>query len=107
MDVPLSERASQPMAMAPVMAVVVPNNRDHSLPTTDKPLKYVDIFVDDFVSMGQEPNTRRIRKTLLHSIDHVFRRLTDGDSPFRHEPVSLKKLRKGDCRWDTIKLVLG
>ena len=31
----------------------------------------------------------------------------DGDSPFRREPVSLKNLRKGDCSWDTIKLVLG
>jgi hypothetical protein len=106
-DVPLPERPSQSLAPTPGIAVDVPNTRDPSLPTTGKPLEYVDIFVDDFISLGQAPNTRRIRKTLLHSIDHVFRPVTDGDSPFRREPVSLKKLRKGDCSWDTIKLVLG
>ena len=33
--------------------------------------------------------------------------MSSTDSPFRREPVSLKKLRQGDCSWDTIKLVLG
>jgi hypothetical protein len=106
-DVPLPVHAAQSLAPAAGVAVEIPTSRDPSLPTTGKPLEYVDVFVDDFVSLGQSPNTRRVRKTLLHSIDHVFRPVTDDDSPFRREPVSLKKLRKGDCSWDTVKLVLG
>ena len=61
-DVPLLERASRPMAPVPGVAVDAPNTRDPSLLTTDKPLEYVDIFVEDFESLGQEPNTRRICK---------------------------------------------
>jgi hypothetical protein len=106
-EVSLPPSLSRSLTSAADVAVAVPNTRDPSLPISGKPLEYVDIFVDDFVSLGQDPNTRRVRKTLLHSIDHVFRPLTADDSPFRREPVSLKKLRKGDCSWDTIKLVLG
>ena len=106
-DVPLPVRTAQSLTPASEVAVEITTSRDPSLPTTGKPLEYVDIFVDDFVSLGQSPKTRRVRKTLLHSIDHVFRPVTDDDSPFRREPVSLKKLRKGECSWDTIKLVLG
>ena len=88
-------------------AVSVPLTRDPSLPSTGTPVQYVDIFVDDFISLAQEPNLRRVRQTLLHTIDHVFRPLSAEDSQFRSEPVSLKKLRKGDCSWDTVKTVLG
>jgi hypothetical protein len=105
--VPMPPRDQPSEAPMSKVAVNVPKCRDPSLPTTGEPLEYVDIFVDDFVSLGQVPNTRRVRRTLLHSIDHVFRPVTDADSPFRREPVSLKKLRKGDCSWDTLKLVLG
>ena len=93
-EVQVPERATPLSSPTHGVAVEVPTARDPSLPTTGKPLEYVDIFVDDFVSLGQAPNTRRVRKTLLHAIDHVFRPLTEEDSPFRREPVSLKKLRK-------------
>ena len=89
------------------IAVPVPTTRDPCLPTEGLPLQYVGIFVDDFVSLAQDPNLRQVRRTLLHTVDHVFRLLTKGDSIFRQEPVSLKKLRKGNCSWDTVKLVLG
>ena len=77
------------------------------------------MFVDDFISLAQdagggkkggrrgESNTRRVRRLLLHGIDAVFRLLNKGDSVHRREPVSLKKLRKGDCSWATVKEVLG
>ena len=35
-------------------------------------LYYVDIFVEIFALLVQAPNTRRVRKTLLHTISHVF-----------------------------------
>ena len=43
----------------------------------------------------------------MHAIDDVVWPLLDGDSEFRQEPVSMKKLLKGECSWSTVKLVLG
>ena len=85
-----------------------PAARDPSLPSPSRPLSYVDVFVDDFVGLAQEDsNSRRVRRILLHAVDDVFRPLSPDDAPSRREPVSLKKLRQGDCSWGTIKLVLG
>ena len=78
-------------------AVQIPDTRDPSLPTAGDSLEYVDIFVDDFISLAQQPTLRRVKLTLLHTIDHGFRPLSAEDSAFRSEPVSLKKLRKGNC----------
>ena len=69
-------------------------------------MEYVNIFVDDFTSLAQDPCLRRVRRSLLYVIDNVFRPVSPRDSPFRREPVSLKKLRKGDCSWDTNMEVL-
>ena len=89
-------------------ALPVPPERDPSLPTQSKALAYVDVFVDDFLALAQEhPNSRRVRKILLHAIDDVFRPLDSSDGPFWRQPTSLKKLEKGDCSWSTIKIILG
>ena len=88
-------------------AVGLPVARDPSLPSNASPLQYVDVFVDDFIGLSQAPFLRRVRRTLLHAIDDVIRPVDAQDSAFRREPVSLKKLRQGDCTWSTIKLVLG
>ena len=94
------------------IAVPLPTSPDPHLPQFQqhtKPKSYVDVFVDDFISLAQGSHNRlcHVRQTLLHAIDTVFRPLDDKDSPHRQEPVSVKKLRKGDCSWDTCKLVLG
>ena len=84
--------------------------RDPSLPTSQKPLAYADVFVDDFIGAAQDPdlnNRQRVRKALLHSIDDVFQPLLPNDNPTRQEPVSMKKLREGDCSFGTLKLILG
>lgn len=72
-------------------------------------LQYVDVFVDDFMalSQGSASDTSYVRRVLLHSIDAVFRPLKPGDHPGRIEPVSIKKLHKGDGSWATTKIVLG
>ena len=89
-------------------AVDLPIDRDPSLPSSGRPLSYVDIFVDDFIGLAQEySNSRRVRRILLHAIDDVFRPLDSTDSPFRRQPASLKKLDKGDCSWSTVKVILG
>ena len=86
----------------------VPTARDPCLPTRRRAAAYVDVFVDDFVALAQQSgNSRRVRRTLMHAIDDVFRPLDGLDDVFRREPVSLKKLLKGDCSWGTIKLILG
>lgn len=92
---------------SPPLPLPVPSTRDPSLPSVPDPLQYIDVFVDDFISAAQRPFLRRVRNTLLHVIDEVFRPVDSCDPPARREPVSLKKLRAGDCSWGTSKLVLG
>ena len=84
------------------------SERDPSLPSQARPLRYIDVFVDDFLGLSQgRGNGRRVRKILLHAVDDVLRPLEDGDNVHRKEPVSLKKLHQGDCSWSTIKTMLG
>ena len=74
-----------------------------------RPLKKVEVFVDDFVGMGQGTTAKlsTIRQTLLHSLDEVLRPLDPDDDAYRKEPASTKKLRQGDAAWGTRKLILG
>jgi len=96
------------VALAWPSAVSIPPTRDPSLPNKSRPLSYVDVFVDDFLGLAQEySNSRRVRRILMRAIDDVFRPLDSEDSPFRRQPISLKKLKKGDCSWSTIKVILG
>ncbi len=130
----LAESIPSPAPVAPTnMSSLPPVVRDPSLPRSTRPLSYTDVFVDDFVAAAQDShasdsssctshasnisnldshasdisNRRRVRRILLHAIDDVFRPLTPSDPPERREPVSVKKLKQGDCSWGTIKLVLG
>jgi hypothetical protein len=82
-------------------------HRDPSLPF-GKPTSYVDVFVDDFIALAQgQSNRSTVRNILMHAIDVVFRPLSPSDKSTRREPISVKKLMKGDCSWSTIKTVLG
>ena len=89
--------------------IKINEQRDPSLPSPTQSAAYVDVFVDDFIALcqGPEAEQQRVRSTLMHAIDTIFRPLSPDDDPARTEPISLKKLRQGDCTWDTIKLVLG
>ena len=116
----LAERVQPPDPLAPVQQpplespsassfpVLPPPPRDPSLPSSGQPTSYVDVFVDDFVGLAQTDSTpRRVSLILMHAIDDVLRPLESSDSAFRSQPISVKKLLKGDCSWSTIKLVLG
>jgi hypothetical protein len=74
-----------------------------------KALAQFDVFVDDFIGLGQGDPARllEIRQVLLHTIDKLFRSLDAQDSEYRNEPSSTKKLGKGDAAWATRKVVLG
>ena len=49
----------------------------------------------------------QVRSVILKSIDSVFRSNDFYDGPHRRDPVSLKKLRKGESSWSTVKTILG
>ena len=99
-----------------VASTAVPAERDPCLPRSGQPLQTVDVFDDDFVELAQEhrsksprklQNSRRVRQILLHAVDDFLRPIDEDDNSFRREPASLKKLRKGNCSWCTVKEVLG
>ena len=90
--------------------VPVPTELDPNLmPGSRQALAAIDIYVDDFcgAAQGSDRRLQRIRRILLDSIDDVFRPLQPNDNRHRQEPSSVKKLRKGDACWSTIKQVLG
>ena len=74
-----------------------------------KPLSAIDIYVDDFIGLGQgsKQHLRNIRGTLFHCLDEVMRPLSPDNTKCRQEPASIKKLKKGDACWGTKKVVLG
>jgi hypothetical protein len=75
----------------------------------NQPVGKFDIYVDDFLGMAQgSARTRnRVRRTLFHTLDQVLRPKDAKDDEARQEPISVKKLRKGDARWSTTKPMLG
>ena len=90
-------------------AVATPTTRDPCLPHSSTPAAYFDVFVDDFIALcqGNLQHQTQVRRILLHAADKVFRPTDHQDKHQRREPVSIKKLRKGDMSWHTAKQILG
>ena len=84
-------------------------NKTHALQPFNRPLSYVDVYMDDFLGLAQgHPGRReRVRSTIFHSIDDVLRPNCPTDSSHRLEPISVSKLSKGDAKWATRKILLG
>ena len=72
-------------------------------------LAYINIFVDDFLSITQGNKARReeVKRALLHSLDDVLRPLSPTDLTTRQDPASLKKMKQGDSTWATQKIYWG
>ena len=99
---------TQPPSSAQLHTSPLSPSRDPCLPSQPSPAAYIDVYVDDFLALAQGASTRsKVRNTLLHAVDSVFRPTTFQDNPNRREPVSIKKLRQGDMSWSTSKQVLG
>jgi hypothetical protein len=67
-------------------------------------------FVDDLSALHKVPATahlKRVRRILLTIVDQVFPPVDPGDSIFRNEPSSVKKMLQGDANWLTCKTILG
>jgi hypothetical protein len=80
---------------------------DHAEPP---PLANFDIYVDDFIgaAQGTRAHLAGVRRTLFETVDRVLRPIDDDDrASCREEPISVKKLRKGDGAWNTTKVILG
>ena len=56
---------------------------------------------------GNKWKRRAVKRVLFQSLDKVFRPIDEADTKYRQEPASMKKLKNGDARWSTTKIVLG
>ena len=72
-------------------------------------LRYVDVYMDDYLMamQGSPTELQAGRDLLFRTIDSIFQPVQPDDPPSRQEPISVKKLRKGDAYWSTQKRVLG
>ena len=65
-------------------SVEAPISRDPCLPTQDRPLGYVDIFVDNFMTLAHgKLNQKQVRKILMQAVDQVIRPLQASDPSTR------------------------
>lgn len=90
----------------PAPAVV----QSHQPSLLQRPLSYVDVFVDDLIGLGQNYRTYPIhqqRRIVMYAVDKVFRPNNNKDRDVRQEPHSVKKLKKGDAAIQQIKQALG
>jgi hypothetical protein len=69
------------------------------------------VYVDDFLLAAVEDSRhtflQRTARATLHAIHSVFQAPGATGMPDAKDPVSEKKLAKGDARWDTTKEILG
>jgi hypothetical protein len=100
-------------ALAAIPGVVLePPEPEHLAPPSNcafnRPLGHTDVFVDDFIQLGQGSKRRMnaLRLHLLAAIDEILARPTSTES-HRNEAISLKKLVQGDGSWATRQLILG
>jgi hypothetical protein len=69
------------------------------------------VYVDDFLLAAVESSDglllEKAARATLHAIHSVFPPPASTDPPGTKDPISVKKLDKGDARWDTTKEILG
>jgi hypothetical protein len=76
--------------------------------TSAPPLAWVDVYIDDFISIAQAPRTYETLNSALHSISSIFRHEPHAsDRSARKQTISASKLASGDGAWSTKKQVLG
>lgn len=106
--------APPPLALLPpptpqAVVVPLPPPPDHTSKPLHRPVSYMDVYVDDFLSLcqGNKRRRRMVTRTILHTIDDVFAPLDLSRTTVHQEPASIKKLLKGDAAWTVAKVMLG
>ena len=101
--------AQEDLALAGILHDSAPDDvaPPSNCPST-KPLGLTDVFVDDFIQLGQGGPARMkaLRRHLFHAIDSVLAQ-PDVSTDKRREALSLKKMMQGDGCWSTRKVLLG
>jgi hypothetical protein len=69
----------------------------------------MDVYMDDIIGLYQQSSmpAKQFIRHIFHTINRVIRPLTPTDPPARSEPISIKKLLKGDGNLTTRKDILG
>lgn len=77
-------------------------------PALTRLVAFSNVYIDDFISLcqGHPECYQATTRIFLHTLNCIFGPLDTGD-PNRREPVSTKKLLKGDTTWTTRKVILG
>jgi hypothetical protein len=80
--------------------------------SADEPRQQIlAVYVDDYCLAAVEDSTgtllQRTARATLHAIHSVFPTPEATGTPDAKNPISEKKLAKGDARWDTQKEILG
>jgi hypothetical protein len=69
------------------------------------------VYVDDFLQAAVEDREGQLLekagRATLHAIHSIFPAPTADDAPGTKDPISEKKLKKGDAQWDPTKEILG
>ena len=79
----------------------------NSLPTEIRTL--IEVFVDDFIAAtnnGSPQHLRKLSRAMLHAIHSVFPP-PDITGHVGGDPVSIKKIEKGEGKWNTTQEILG
>jgi hypothetical protein len=75
--------------------------------TTQTPYQMSSVYVDDHIMAAVEDSSGtlldRTARATLHAIHNVFQPPSVAGTPGAKDPISEKKLLKGDGRWDTKK----
>jgi len=68
----------------------------------------VDVYVNNFIvlTQGDCNDQSAVQRLLFHAIDAVFRH-NDTRKAARKDPISVKKLQRGDACWSTVHKILG
>jgi hypothetical protein len=73
-------------------------NPDQGFDQLDRqPVTYMDVFVDDFWSIGQDTPMKQLANQscmLMHNIDKIFCPLDEQDDPCCKESISMSKQDK-------------
>jgi hypothetical protein len=92
-------------------ALVAPATPPRQQSTSGPTHQWSGVYVDDHILAAVEDKTgtllRRTARATLHAIHSVFTSPSSTTMEGTKDPISEKKLHKGDGRWDTTKEILG